>query len=195
MDGVWLARLRWRRRGAWLWPTFALVTVADGVIVHALPMVGSSQTLVGGVLAGLVANVLAVVLLSRPGGSLLRWHRRDLPVGVARNYAGTFAVALVSVSMLTLGLVHHPAMVAQQSALNDAIVRAQAFIGARAPAEFRANVTHTNTYTLQAGSVYRTCVRAGTRSYCVIVRPRLPVSQSVIPDGYEPNSLFSAGAN
>jgi len=197
MDRAWLARLRWRRRGAWLWPTFALVTVLDGVIMHALPMLGSSQTLAGGIVAGLVLNVLAVVLLSYPLGNLLRRRRRDLPVGVARDYAGTSAVVLVSAAMLTAGLLYHPTIVAQQKAMDDAIVRAEVFIGDRAPATFRANLSHTDTYAIEPGSIYRTCVPSvdGHRTYCVVVKTALPLAQSVSFAGYEPNSVLFQGAN
>jgi hypothetical protein len=198
MEGAaWLARLRWRQRGAWLWPTFVVLTIVDGFLLHAFPAAGSTQTLVGGIVAGMVFNVLAVLLLSRPGGALLRRRRTDMPVGVARNYAGAGAVALVTAAMLAIGLVHHSTIVAQRRALDDAIVRAIAFIGDRAPPEFRANAGRTDTYTIQAGSMYRTCVsnRAGTRDYCVIVKSKLPFARSVIPDGSEPNSIFSAGLN
>jgi hypothetical protein len=197
MEAAWLARMRWRRRGAWLWPTFAVATVLDGLLLHALPLAGTTQTLVGGILAGMVFNVLAVLLLSRPLGALVRRARPDMPVVVARNYGGTFAVLLVSLVMLAIGLAHHSTLVAQQRALDDAIARAEAYIGDRAPAEFRVNVTHTNTYTIQPGAVYRTCVpnRAGTRSYCVIVKTKLPLAESVVPAGYEPNSVLSEGTN
>lgn len=197
MDGAWLARLRWRRRGAWLWPTFVVLTIADGFILHALPVAGSTQTIVGGIVAGMVLNLLAVLLLSRPAGALLRRRRTDMPVGVARNYAGAGAVVLVSAVMLIVGLLHHRTIVAQQRALDDAVVRAIAFIGDRAPPQFRANAARTDTYTIQAGSIYRTCVlnRAGTRSYCVIVRTKLPLGRSVVPDGSEPNSVFAAGTS
>jgi hypothetical protein len=196
MDDVWLARLRWRGRGAWLWPTFIVLTLVDGFIVHTLPLAGSSQTLAGGILAGMVLNVLAVVLLSRPLGALLRRRRRDMPVGVARNYAGAGAVVLVTACVLVVGLAHHSTIVAERRTLDDAIMRAIAYIGAQAPQQFRVNVTHSDTYTIQPG-VYRTCVpnRAGTRHYCVIVRSRLPLSRSVVPAGSEPNSIFSAGTN
>lgn len=197
MDGGWLARLRWRRRGAWLWPTFVVLTVVDGFIVHALPLAGTTQTLAGGILAGMVFNLLAVVLLSRPLGALLRRRRRDLPAGVARDYAGTATVLGVTAVMLTIGLLHRPAIVSDQRSLDDAVMRAIAFIGDHAKAEFRVNVTHTDTYTIQPGAVYRTCVpnRAGTSEYCVIVKERLPLAQSVVPAGSEPNSILAAGTN
>ena len=72
-----------------------------------------------------------------------------------------------------------------------------AYIGDRAPNQFRANVTHTDTYTIQAGSVYRTCVpnRADTEDYCVIVRTHMPLASSVTPDGHTPNSVFALGTN
>jgi hypothetical protein len=197
MEGVWLARLRWRRRGAWLWPAFVAATAFDAGIGHVLPLFGDRQSVYGGLLAGLILNVLAVLFCSRPFGNLLRRRRTDLPLGVARNYAGTLAVSLVSVAILGLGLLHHPAIARAQRALDDAITRAEAFIGDHAPATFAANASHTDTFTIQSGSVYRTCVpsRDGTRTYCVIVRPRLPLAQSVIFDGYEPNSTFAAGVN
>ena len=197
MEAAWLARMRWRRRGAWLWPTFAAATVLDGVLLHALPAAGTTQTLVGGIVAGMVFNVLAVLLLSRPLGVLVRRVRPDMPVVVARNYAGTFAVLFVTAVVLAIGVAHHATVVSQQRALDDAVMRAEAYIGARAPAEFRVNVDNSNTYTIQPGAVYRTCVsnRGGTRSYCVIVKTRLPLAQSVVPAGSEPNSVLSEGTN
>ena len=55
----------------------------------------------------------------------------------------------------------------------------------------------TDTFTIQPGAIYRTCVpsQAGLRDYCVIVKSRLPLAQSVIPDGSEPNAVMSEGAN
>ena len=197
MDAAWLARLRWRWRGAWLWPTFAAVAVLDALIVHALPFLGDRQSLAGGLVAGLLFNLLVVVLLSRPFGAILRRRRTDMPVAVARNYGGTAAVLIVPVVFVVAGLLHRPAIEDQQRMLNDAVTRAIAYIGDRAPEPFRANVQHTDTYTIVPGSVYRTCVpnAAGTRTYCVIVKPHMPLARSVVPAGYESNEMFSQGAN
>jgi hypothetical protein len=195
MEVAWLHRMRWRQRGAWLWPTFIAATVVDGVIGHALPPAGETETLFAAVLAGLVLNLIAVVLLSRPLGAVLRRLRPDLPVVVARNYAGTYAVLLVTGVVLAAGLSHRPTLVAQQRAFNDALARAEAWIGDRAPNEFRRNLVHMDTFTIEPGSIYRTCVPNldGTRTYCVIVKDRLPLAQSVSFAGYEPNSVFASG--
>ena len=197
MEVAWIARARWRWRGAWLWPTFAAAALLDGLIALVRPFVGERQSMAGGVLAGLILNLLAVLFLSRALGALLRRRRGDLPVGVARNYGGTIAVALVSAGLLAIGLARHGAIVAHQRTLRDAIARAEAYIGDHAPATFRSNARHTDTFTIEAGTMYRTCVPSqdGRRSYCVIVKPRLPLDRSVVFAGYEPNWLFAQGVN
>ena len=197
MDGAWLHRARWRYRGAWMWPAFVVLGFADGLIGHALPINSPGQGVFAGLVVGLLLNLLCVVLLSRPVGALLRRLRPDLPVLIARNYAGTACVLLVTVGFVAVGLAQRATIAADRNAMRDAVTRAAAYIGARAPAQFRVNATHLDTFTIEPGSVYRTCVfnRDGSRTYCVIVREKLPLAQSVIPAGYEPNSMFSLGLN
>src|SRR5437868_10183057 len=140
MDGAWLSRFRWRRRGAWLWPAFVALTVVDAAIGHLLPPVGEKQSIAAAALGGLVLNLIGVILLSRPLGALLRRRRPDLPWTVARNYGGTLVVALVTVALLAAGLAHRSSITSEQQTMRDAIVRAQAFIGDRAPDQFKRNV-------------------------------------------------------
>src|ERR1700733_14089364 len=137
MDGArptWLARtraryvrMRWRRTGAWLWPSFVALTLLDGVVGHLLPPAGATETLAAAALLGLVINVIAVVLLSRPLGMLVRRVRGDMPTVVARDYGGTFVVFAVAAILVTAGLVHRPVIRARQRATADAIARAQAW--------------------------------------------------------------------
>jgi hypothetical protein len=196
MDGAWLARMRWRRRGAWLWPAFAAAIVVDAVLGHVLPPSGETQTVLAAALAGCVLNLIAVVLLSRPVGMLIRRARPDLPKVVARDYGGTVVVLTVTAVLLLAGVLHRPSVLEHKRAMQDAIVRAQAWIGARAPAEFRRNVEFVSIFAIEPGNIYRTCVPSEdrTRTYCVIVKTRLPFAQSVSFDGYESNSVFAAGA-
>lgn len=196
MDRGWLTRVRWRRRGAWLWPVFATLTVVDGLVGHLLPPSGDSMSIAAAAVAGLVANLIAVVLLARPLGALLRRVRRDLPGVVARNDAGALVVVAVSGVLLGAGIAHRSTLVADRHAMADAIVRAQAWIGDRAPVAFRRNVARVDTFAIQPGSIYRTCVPSadGRRNYCVVVNTQLPFSRSVSFAGYEPNAVLAEGA-
>jgi hypothetical protein len=190
-----LVRMRWRRAGAWLWPTFVMLIAADAVIGHALPPAGTTETVVAAGLLALVANLLAVLLLSRPIGAALRWVRPDLPTVVARDYAGTVVVLAVTAVITIAGLTHRGAIEASQRATQDAIARAQAWIGDRAPDQFRRNLQFVSLLVIQPGTIYRACVPNGaqTESYCVIVNRSLPFQSSVTFSGYEPNSVLAAG--
>lgn len=194
MDAAWVVRARWRSRGAWLWPTFAVLTIVDGVIGHALPPAGETQTFVAATLLGCGLNLVGVVVLRAPVGAVFRRARPDLPKLIARDYAGTAIVGLVTVALLSTGLAHHSEVVAQRNALHEAEARAEAWIGAWAPAEFRRDAGLLSTLTIEPDRTYRSCALSlDGRSFCVIVRPSLPLAESVRFDGYEPNSLFAQG--
>src|SRR5437763_1211339 len=106
-----LTRALWRRRGAWLWPVFVCLTVADAVIGHALPPIGDTQSVFAAALLGAALNLFAVIVLSWPLSLLLRRLRPDLPKLVARDYAGTFLVAAVTAVLLSTGLMHRATVV------------------------------------------------------------------------------------
>ncbi|MBV8945661.1 MAG: hypothetical protein JOZ95_09580 [Solirubrobacterales bacterium] len=190
-----LVRMRWRRAGAWLWPAFMALTIADAVIGHALPPVGATESLAAAALLALLFNILGVLLLSRPLGWTLRRWRPDLPGFVARDYGGTVVVLAVTAALLAAGLIHRSAIEASHRAMQDAIARAQAWIGDRAPDEFRRNLRFVNLLEIQSGTIYRACVpsAADTKSYCVIVNRSFPFERSVTFSGSEPNSVLGAG--
>jgi hypothetical protein len=194
MDGAWLTRMRWRRRGAWMWPAFVVLTIVDGLLLHALPPYLNSENLFAALLTAGIWNFLAVAVIAHPAGVLLRRARPDLPRIVARDYAGTWLVVAITSAILVAGLAHRGAIAGNSAAMRDAVVRAIAWIGYRAPLEFRVELRHATTITIQAGSLYRTCVPgADGRTYCVMVNDRQPASRSVHFDGYEPNTTFAAG--
>ncbi len=192
-----LVRLRWRRAGAWLWPMFVVLTFADAAIGHALPPAGSTESLAAAALLGLVLNLLGVLLLSRPIAWGLRRTRTDLPTFIARDYGGTIVVLLISAMLLTAGMVHRPAIRSSQRAMQDAVARAQAWIGDRAPAPFRRHLQFVSVLAIQGGTIYRACVpnAANTKSYCVIVDRTKPFAQSVRFSGYEPNATLASGTD
>ena len=59
---VWRTRLRWRLSGAWQWPTFAVLTVVDAVILARLPFSGGRANLLGCLLAAGLLNVIVVAV-------------------------------------------------------------------------------------------------------------------------------------
>jgi hypothetical protein len=195
MERGWLHRLRWRWRGAWLWPLFVATVAFDAALGHLRPPTGDTESIAAAGIAGLALNLLAVLLLSRPLGALLRRVRPDLPTVVARNYAGASVVVAVTVALLAVGLAHRATVLADQNAMRDATARAEAWIGDRAPPEFQRNLRLSNTVAIQPGSIYRTCVPGdgAVRSYCVIVKTQLPFARSVVFAGHEPNSVFAQG--
>jgi hypothetical protein len=204
MDGARLShartlfvRLRWKRAGAWLWPSFIAFTLADAVIGHSLPPAGSTESLTAAGLLALVLNLLGVLFLSRPLGWAFRRIRPDLPNVVARDYGGTVVVLVLTATLVVVGLAHRPAIRATQNAMHDAIVRAQAFIGDRAPDEFRRNLQFVSLLAIQGGTIYRACVPnvENTKSYCVIVDRSKPFDQSVRFSGNEPNATLASGTD
>ena len=195
MDGAWLTRMRWRRRGAWMWPAFVVLTVLDAFVLHALPLDGDSEGLWGALLTAGCWNFLVVVVIAHPVGAVLRRARPDLPRIVARDYAGTWLVIGVTAAFLAIGVSNQSTVSTQRAAMQDAIVRAIAWIGFRAPPQFRAQMGRASTVTVQAGVIYRTCVPSadGRRTYCVVVNDQEPVNRSVRFAGYEPNQSFVDG--
>lgn len=197
MDGTGLVRFRWRLRGAWMWPSFVVLTLLDGLLIHWLPPVGDSASAVAGWLFGMFASIAALVLLAPPISAGIRRVRQDLPRVVARDYAGTLTTVLVTATILAAGLVHSSTVSADRSALLDATTRAEAYIGAHAAAPFLRNLGDINTYPVQAPRFYRTCVVAPTagdptRSYCVVVDLK---KHTVKYAGSEPNGLLSQGTS
>ena len=196
MERAWTSRLRWRLRGAWLLPALVVLTAADAVLLHVRPLAGEGGTdLVAGLLLASFLNLVAIAALAPFAGMALRRVRPDLPRVVARDYAGAALVALVTVGLLIGGLRHHGALERNREALAEAHARAQAWLGARAPAEFRRHVALADTVAVVAGSVYRTCA-PGTRperAWCVVVELDRPPARSVTLDGGTPNAVFQAG--
>jgi hypothetical protein len=153
-----MRRLRWRRRGAWLWPTFAAATVADTVLLHYLPIAGDGAT--GWVPAFLLAgclNILAVAALGGIGGWLLRRRRPDLPKVVADDRSGTALVLLVSAMFLVLGLAHRPALRDHEDDVAAQALAMQRWVASQAPPEYRRHVGSADTLQI-AADLYRTCV-------------------------------------
>jgi hypothetical protein len=187
-ERLWLARLRWRMRGAWLWPAFFALTAVDGALIALVPPYeGTPRGAIGGVLLAGFANLAVVAVLAPAAGYLLRRRRRDLPRVVANDYAGAALLLALCAGLLAAGLAHRPAVAAEhgdEAAVLDAV---RGYVGAHA-AEWRPGLDRVDAVQL-APEVYRACVPGGDprRALCLIVdTDRRPAA--VARDGsMEPN--------
>jgi hypothetical protein len=116
VERLWLTRLRWRMRGAWLWPAFLGFTLLDGVLLRVLPPYdGTPPGVVGCVLLAGVVNMILVAGVAPLLGLWVRRRRRpDLPRAIAADYAGTALVAALAGVVLLAGLAHRPARAAER---------------------------------------------------------------------------------
>jgi hypothetical protein len=186
------SRLRWRLRGAWLWPTFAALTVADALMIHARPLQGLVTGYVPAFLLAGVLNVAVVALAAPLGGRLLRLRRPDLPRVVAADYAGVVAVVGMSVVLGVGGLVHHRAVVREQHAVARALAVLRDEVGSRGSPAVRRHLGAADTIRVEAGRLYRSCIPTGDRRgpFCVLVHLDTDPPR-VVPDGRQPNAGWS----
>jgi hypothetical protein len=165
-----LKRLRWRLRGAWLWPTFVVATVLEAVLLHWLPVQGDATGWVAALLAAGCLNLIAVVVVGGVGGIWLRRRRSDLPKVVADDYAGTVALAIAAVGFVTAGVLHRPTVDHRREAFSEQSLAVRSWVAIHGDAYARAHVARANSVLLD-DDLYRTCVPEPDpkRSLCLVV--------------------------
>ncbi|MDX6718644.1 MAG: hypothetical protein QOJ63_898, partial [Solirubrobacteraceae bacterium] len=150
-------RLRWRLRGAWLWPTFGIATLLEMVLLHVLPVQGDATGWVAALLAAGCLNVIAVALVGGIGGIVLRRRRRDMPRVVADNYAGTAVLGIVAAGLLLAGLLHRPAVVDRRAAFGAQSLAVRRWVAVHGDAFARTHVGRADRLVLDE-NLFRTCV-------------------------------------
>jgi hypothetical protein len=171
VETLWRSRLRWRLRGAKLWPTFALVVVVEAFLVQLLPVAGDGGPgLFAAVLLVGFPNLAIVAVVAPLAGFWLRARRPAVPAVVATDRAGTALLLAGVVVVLALGLGHHAVVRKAHDDLAVQATSARRFVINQAPREFQDNVDHLNTWK-QAPDLYRTCVAGNDpqRAFCVFV--------------------------
>jgi hypothetical protein len=171
MERASLTRLRWRLRGAWMWPAFVVVTAADAALLHALPIAADGIGVVPALLFSGFLNLFVVAVVAPLTGRLVRRRRPDLPKAVAADYAGATLLAAVAGLLLLGGLLHRPAVERAERDLRVQGAAARAFLLTNAPPAVRSRMGSANTIRLADG-FYRTCGPEGRprRAFCVFVR-------------------------
>jgi len=149
---------------------YAAAVVGDGVLLHVLPISGHETPVVGGLLLAGVLNLLVVAGLGPAAGGLIRRRRGDLPVVVARDYAGRGLIVLLGGCLALLGIGNHSRADAERRALGEQAYAVGGYIDARAPAVYRRHMDRATTRELDP-HLFRTCVPGGNGQpwLCVFV--------------------------
>ncbi|MDP9135731.1 MAG: hypothetical protein M3N56_13010 [Actinomycetota bacterium] len=154
---LWRTRIRWRMRGAWLWPSFVVLTLAEGVALEVLPIAGDGPGgIVPGVLLAGFANLISVAAVAPLAARRLRRRRPDLPRVVADNYAGTALLCAVAAGILALGLVPRPSVLAAEDDLRAQASAVHDYVAAQAP-QYGPGIALADPMRLE-DDLYRTCV-------------------------------------
>jgi hypothetical protein len=187
--------MRWRMRGAWMWPAFAAFTLLDGLLIHFQPIAGDGTAIVPAFLLAGFFNLVAVAVIARMAGWVVRrrW-RPDLPAPIAHDYAGTAFLFVVAAGVLIAGLANRDAADEARAdfAAQSAAVRRWA--ATTAPAAYGRNIDRANTLKLDT-DFYRTCLPGPDpkRALCVYVTTdRHPPGIRRDPSR-EPNATFGRG--
>jgi hypothetical protein len=170
-EALWQTRLRWRLRGAMLWPVFVAAVVIEAVLLDRLPVSGDSGPgLFAALLLAGFANLFLVAVAAPLAGRWLRRRRPGMPPVIATDRAGAVLVAAGAALVVVLGVAHHPSVRAAHADLDAQADSARRFFISQAPREFQSNVQHLNTIK-QGDDLYRTCVAGHDphRAFCVFV--------------------------
>jgi hypothetical protein len=190
-ERLWPARLRWRLRGAWMWPTYFALTAVDAVLLSELPPYdGTPPGIVGAVLLAGFANLLLLAVPAPLAGLALRRLRPDLPRAIARDYAGAGLVAALTAVLLGAGIAHRSSVAAEQEDREAVAGAVRGYVDAHA-GEWRAGLAGIDALRMKE-DLYRACVPGpdARRWLCLIVETdrRPPAVQR--DDSMEPNSAL-----
>jgi hypothetical protein len=174
----WPRRLRWRLRGAWMWPTFAALTIADAVLLHELPPWRTGVDPVPALLMATFGNLIIVGALAPWLLWMARRRARErgedaTPPEVSLDRLATGLLCAGTVAIVIVGLAARPATIVETEAREQNAREVRRYVQANAPPDVRANLDAgaANTIRLQEDGYYRNCVpyEDRTRHFCFFV--------------------------
>ncbi len=165
-----MTRLRWRFRGAAMWPAFAVLTLAEAFVFEALPFSGDGP---GGFFAALLLafglNLVVVAALAPLAGMALRRRRPDLPRAIATDHSGTALLFVLFASLIAAGLVNRSAVLRDERDLSASYAAASRYVHAQAP-DYADSLSAMDAVRVEVG-IYRACVPGSDplRPLCLFV--------------------------
>jgi hypothetical protein len=198
-ESFWAARLRWRLRGAWMWPSFVALTLLDGLLLHLLPPVRTGVDLVPGILLATFGNLVLV-------GALAPWLARRIhaprpepapgappqaALEVLTDRLGTGLLVASVAAVLASGLAARPTVVVETEERERAAEAFRAHVQHSGDAELARNLEASETIRLADG-YFRTCVPRDDRSerVCFFLDASNDPTEIKRDRSTEPNSAY-----
>jgi hypothetical protein len=168
VERVWPARLRWRLKGAWQWPTFVVMTAVDAVVLAELPFSGEDGSLMGSLLGAGFLNLAIVAVLAPLGGAALRRRRPTLPRAVASDRVGTALLVALGLGFLAGGIANRGHVDAAHDRFDAGVAAARHWFAVHAPTEYAAHLGEERVWS-PGPSVMRVCLPGPDpdRNFCV----------------------------
>ena len=164
-ERFWPTRMRWRLRGAWMWPSFIALTLLDGLLLHLLPPVREGIGIIPGILLATFGNL---ILIGAVGPWLARrmWKRREAAepgappkaqLEVLSDRIGTGLLVASVFGILAAGLAARPLIVVETNQRERGAKALEDFVNVHGTAELRRNLEASDTARLADG-YYRSCI-------------------------------------
>jgi hypothetical protein len=197
----WARRLRWRLRGALMWPVFAVLTIGDGLLLHFLPPNRSGVRIIPGLiiasfanlfLIGVVAPFIARRLATRERHAHRAEGREPVPPEVLLDRSASILLIVATIGLAAAGLGNRPVIVSETRATEENANLVESYVNAHGTAEVKANLQTANSRKL-ANGYFRTCINLNDRSkaFCMFVDTN---KKTVVPDhDSRPNPVALGG--
>lgn len=208
-ERFWARRLRWRLRGATLWPTFLVVTLVEGVLLHLIPPLrfGFSPAgvpVVAGIIIATFANLVLVGAITPFLARRLVERRRaegpsqvthEAMLELMKDRTGTVLLALGTLGVVASGLASIPLINGETDARNQAARALVSYVEGHAPTQIKHSNDQGLAQTVRQGDgLFRSCIPFDDRRryYCLVIDTnRKPVHVTKDPSA-EPNAPSQA---
>ena len=200
-ERFWVARARWRLRGAMQWPAFVVLTVVDGLVLYRLSPVGFEfKDPVAPIILAAFGNLFLIAAVA-PWLAKRLAARRPAPLldterEVLGDRVGTTVLALGLVGVVAAGLGNREVVVSETQATERNAAAVRDFIQRTRNPELLRNLETANTVKLSEG-YFRTCVARDDRRryFCLFVDTNKKPAEVVRDRSTEANSkLFPRGS-
>jgi hypothetical protein len=174
-SGFRARRARWRLRGAWTWPVFAVATLADALLLYLVPPLAIRFNPFAALIIASFTNLFLVGAVAPWIGGRLADRERlaggSMPREVHADRAAVGLLLAGVAAVLAAGLGSRPLVVSETERTERLGQAVRDYVADQAPAEVQRNLDTANTRPLDQEGFFRTCIALDdrTRAYCLFV--------------------------